>query len=85
MPANKAMMKTDSTAVFVPAAWVASTGEEATMEVKHFTKNGYEFPFLVNTVQLKAKSQITRLRVQPTPKPDATAQPLKRQRTADAL
>ena len=83
MPANKAMMTTQSTAVFVPAAWVAFGGDKVTMEVKHFTKNGFEFPFLVNTVQLKAKSQITRFRVQPTPKPEA--QPLKRQRTADAI
>ena len=82
MPANKAMMTTQSTAVFVPAAWVAFGG---TMEAKHFTKNGFEFPFLVNTVQLKAKSQITRLRPNLTPKPEATAQPLKRQRTADAI
>ena len=83
MPANKAMMTTQSTAVFVPAAWVAFGGDKVTMQVKHFTKNGFEFPFLVNTVQLKAKSQITRARVQPTPQPEA--QPLKRQRTADAI
>ena len=84
MPANKAMMTTQSTAVFVPAAWVAFTGEKASMEVKHFTKDGYEFPYLVNNVQLKAKSHITRARPN-THKPEATAQPLKRKRTADAI
>ena len=83
MPPNKAIPKANESIAFVPAAWVTTTTEKANMEVKYYIKDGYEFPYLVNTVMIKAKIEILSSKMK-APQAKAAPPALKREKTAAA-